>query len=87
MNREQDVQVEEEKSGPQMVRLSDGSYIQWDWKDGFYRVAFYQRSAKKGSDLEMTIALAMKKPIHNSKVKNIFGYIERTDEYAAVGTA
>lgn len=75
--------VNEEQSSPSMVKLSDGSYIQWDKQNGFYRVAFYERRTHKGSDLEMTIALAMKKPIHNSKVKNIFGYISRTDEYAA----
>jgi len=84
--REAEAHVQEEESGPNTIKLSDGSYLLWDWKDGFYRVAYYQRNTKKGSDLEMTIALAMKKPIHNSKVKEIFGYIEKTDEYAAPRT-
>lgn len=79
------VQVEEITSEPQTVRFTDGSYLQWDWHEGFYRVAYYHRSAKKGSDLEMTIALAMKKPIHNFRVKNVFDYISKSDEYAAVG--
>lgn len=85
MKREQLIEVDEEKSEPNIVKLTDGSYIMWDWKDGYYRVAFYERKIQKGSDLEMTIALAMKKPIHNSKVKNIFRFISRSDEYAAVG--
>lgn len=78
--------IKETESTPNLVKLSDGSYIQWDWLDGFYRVAFYERRAQKGSDLEMTIALAMKKPVHNSKVKNIFKFISGTDEYAATGS-
>ena len=86
MKREADAKVVEEESKPNAVKLSDGSYILWDWKDGFYRVAYFARTAKKGSDLEMTIALAMKKPVHNFRVKSIFGYIEKTDEYAAVGS-
>lgn len=76
-------EINEEQSGPNLVKLSDGSYIQWDKDNGFYRVAFYERRTQKGSDLQMTIALAMKKPVHNSKVKKIFGYISRTDSYAA----
>ncbi len=86
MNREIDVQVDDINSEPKKVIFTDGSYLQWDWKDGFYRVAYYNRVAKKGSDLEMTIALAMKKPLHNSKVKNVFKFISRSDEYAAVGS-
>ena len=84
MKREQEIEVNEQASVPSLVKLSDGSYIQWDWKDGFFRVAYYERRAQKGSDLEMTIALAMKKPFHNSKVKNIFKYISKSDEYAAI---
>lgn len=75
-----------QEQNPNLVKLSDGSYIQWDFLDGFYRVAFYERRAKKGSDLEMTIALAMKKPLHNSRVKDIFQYISKTDEYAATSS-
>jgi hypothetical protein len=86
VKRETDVQIEEEESTPNLVKLSDGSYLQWDNKEGFFRVAYYQRSAKKGSDLEMTIAIAMKKPLHNSKVQNIFNYISKTDEYATFGS-
>lgn len=85
MTREIDVQVDEEKSEPYKIILTDGSYILWDWQDGFFRVAHYKRSTKKGSDLEMTVALAMKLPVHNSKVKSIFKFISRTDEYAAFG--
>jgi len=86
MNREQEQSINEEKSEPNLVKLSDGSYIQWDWLNGFYRVAYYERRTQKGSDLEMTIALAMKKQIHNSKVKAIFGYVSKTDEYAATSS-
>lgn len=75
-----------ESSTPHIVKLSDGSYIQWDWKDGYYRVAFYERKAKKGSDLEMTLSLAMKKPLHNSRVQEIFKFISKTDEYAATSS-
>lgn len=85
MNRE-DIHVKEEDSNPNTVRLSDGSYLSWDHKEGFFRVAYYQRSAKKGSDLEMTISLAMKKPLHNFRVKQVFDYISKSDEYAAVGS-
>ena len=86
MKRETDVKVAEEESKPNLVKLTDGSYVLWDRKDGFYRVAYYARTTKKGSDLEMTIALAMKKPVHNFRVKSIFGYIEKTDEYAAASS-
>lgn len=86
MIRESNAQVLDEQSVPNLVKLSDGSYIQWDWFDGFYRVAYYERRAAKGSDLEMAISQAMKKPLHNSKVKNIFGFISKTDEYAAPRT-
>lgn len=82
MNREKDVTVKEETSEPTKINLTDGSYILWDWKDGFYRVAYFSRTDKKGSDLEMTIALAMKKPVHNFRVKHVFDYISRTPEYA-----
>jgi len=83
MNRTQESDVDETNSEPNTVRLTDGSYIQWDHKDGFFRVAYYQRTARKGGDLEYTIALAMKKPVHNSKVKKIFGFISQSDSYAA----
>lgn len=86
MNRQQEVKIDEAESSPNQIKLSDGSYILWDFKEGFFRVAFYQRNTRKGSDLEMTLALAMKKPVHNSKVKSIFNYISRSDEYAAVGS-
>lgn len=86
MNRDEVVGIKEEESTPNLIKLTNGSYIQWDNKDGFYRVAYYERSAKKGSDLEMTIALAMKKPIHNFRVKEVFGYISKTDEYATFGS-
>lgn len=79
-------EVQKDESTPNLIKLTNGSYLQWDWKDGYYRVAYYERTAKKGSDLEMTIALAMKKPFHNFRVKNVFGYISKTDEYAAVGS-
>lgn len=85
MNRAVEAKITETVE-PNMVRLSDGSYIQWDWLDGMYRVAYYERKAQKGSDLEMTIALAMKKPLHNSRVKDIFKYISKTDEYAATSS-
>jgi hypothetical protein len=84
--REELVQVEEDQSEPNKVKLTNGSFLQWDYKDGFYRVAYYERSARKGSDLEMTISVAMKKPLHNFRVKNIFAFISKTDEYAATGT-
>jgi len=86
MKRENDVQVDEKESTPNTVKLSDGSYILWDKKERFFRVAYYQRSEAKGSDLEVAISVAMKKPFHNSKVKRIFQYISRSDEYAAVGS-
>lgn len=86
MDRAQTVEVLGETSEPHTVKLSDGSYLQWDWKDGSYRVAFYSRSAKRGSDLEMTISLALKKPLHDSRVKKIFKYISQTDEYAATSS-
>lgn len=71
---------------PHRVALDNGSYLLWDWQDGYYRIAYFERRAVKRSDLEMGIAEVMKKPLHNSKVKNIFKYISGTDEYAAVGT-
>lgn len=73
--------VNEEKSEPYLIKLTDGSYIQWDKQGPFYRIAYYERRAQKGSDFEMTLALAMKKPVHNSKVKAIFKFVESTEEY------
>jgi uncharacterized protein YcgL (UPF0745 family) len=73
--------VDESKSTPERIELTDGSYILWDKKDGFYRVAHFQKTARKGSDLEMTLSLAMKKPIHNFRVRNVLSYIEKS-EYA-----
>ena len=84
MDRDE-VSVAEEKSEPNKIKLTDGSYLQWDHLDGFFRVAYYERRTQRGSDLEMSIALAMKRPVHNSRVKKIFDYISKTDEYAAVG--
>jgi hypothetical protein len=85
MIRDEVVGIQEKESKPNLVKLTNGSYLQWDYKDGMYRVAYYERNTKKGSDLEMTIALAMRKPIHNFRVKSVFGYVSKTDEYAAVG--
>jgi hypothetical protein len=76
-----DPQVSPEKSEPYLIRLTDGSYVQWDKHQGFYRIAYYERRAQKGSDFEMTLALAMKKPLHNSKVKRIFAFVSATEEY------
>ena len=86
MNTISTPEVNTEQSSPNMVKLTDGSYIQWDKSGDYYRVAYYERRTQKGSDLEMTIALAMKKPVHNSKVKSIFWFISRTDEYDAVSS-
>jgi hypothetical protein len=80
MIREQAIEILESK--PNEVMLSDGSYILWDKKDGYYRVSYFSRKNVKGSDLEMTIALAIKKPIHSKKVKDIFQYIENTKEFS-----
>lgn len=72
---------------PYRVELSNGSYLLWDWTDGKFRVAFYTRTSAKSSDLEMCIANAMKKPIHNKAVADLFGFIKVTAEYEEIDDA
>lgn len=72
---------------PFKVELTNGSYVLWDWKDGIFRVAFYNRTTAKSSDLEMCIANAMKKPIHNKAVVDLFGFIKITAEYEEIEDA
>jgi uncharacterized protein YcgL (UPF0745 family) len=86
MNREQVVEVvppsEPSSIFPGRVELSDGSYILWDKKDGYFRVSYFARKNVKGSDLLMTLALAMKKPVHNKKIKDVYTYIVSQPEYS-----
>jgi len=84
MKREEELQIRDD-SDPNKVMLTNGSYLLWDFQDGFYRVAFYERRTYKCSDLEIGIAETMKRPLHNSQVKKIFKYVSGTDEYAAIG--
>jgi len=80
MIREQDATIVESK--PNQVLLSDGSYVLWDRKDGYFRISYFTRKNMKGSDLAMTLALAMKKPVHNKKVQDVYTYIVSSKEYS-----
>lgn len=66
---------------PFRVEFTNGSYILWDWKDGVYRVSFYNKTSAKASDMEAAIAIVMKKPFHNKTVQDAFKFIKGTNEY------
>jgi len=74
--------VSEEKSVPFTIKLVDGSYIQWDKKDGAFRVVYYARKAVKEFDLRNAIALAMRKKPYGAQIDTIMQYIEQREEYA-----
>jgi hypothetical protein len=72
---------------PFRVNLTNGSYLQWDYHEGHFRVAFYNRTTAKSSDMEMCIAIAMKKPLHNKAVHDLFKFIQGTEEYEEINAA
>ncbi len=74
-------QAEASRSAPFTVTLTDGSYIQWDKKDGLFRVAYYQRKAIKEHDLRSAISLAMKKKMYSVQMDEIMRWIESRPEY------
>ncbi len=67
---------------PFRVTISDGSYIDWDKKDGLFRVAYYKRSTAKEFGLRNAIALATKKPLYAPLVDILMKFIEEREEYA-----
>lgn len=66
---------------PFRVTLSDRSYIEWDFKEGLFRVAYYHRTAAKGHDLRSAIGIAMRKQPYSPIVDIIMSYLEERDEY------
>lgn len=75
---------------PFRVEFTNGSYILWDWANGTYRVAFYNKTSAKASDMEAAISIVMKKPFHSKVVQDTFKFIKQTKEFeeidATVGT-
>lgn len=61
---------------PNEVKLSNGSYLLFDTKDGTYRVAFYERRVARSGDLLQAVASAMKKREWDKQVKEVVKFIE-----------
>lgn len=76
--------INQDASTPNEIKLSNGSYLRFDFSNGVWRIAFYERRSIKSADLANGIALAMKKPLHNSSVKEIIKYLELTDATSPV---
>lgn len=69
---------------PNRINLSNGGYLLFDYHQGFYRMAIYNRHVSKSHSLLGALGLALNKPTHHKQVTEMAKYI--TSQFEKMNT-